>query len=95
MASKGKKEKRRLILISLTVVALLVSLFFSMYQDFLQIIENKKQTAYLTKEYETLLEEEKSLSSEVTKMKDPNYIARYAKEKYMYSEEGEIIIRID
>ena len=95
MASKKKKEKRRLILISLTVVALLVSLFFSMYQDFLQIIENKKQTAYLTKEYETLLEEEKSLSSEVTKMKDPNYIARYAKEKYMYSEEGEIIIRID
>ena len=95
MASKGKKEKRRLILISLTVVALLVSLFFSMYQDFLQIIENKKQTAYLTKEYETLLEEEKSLNSEVTKMKDPNYIARYAKEKYMYSEEGEIIIRID
>ena len=95
MASRGKKEKRRLLFISLTVFVLLASLLASMYHDFMQIINNKKQTVELTMEYERLLEEEKSLTSEVTKMQDPNYLARYAKEKYLYSEDNEIIIRID
>ena len=95
MARTGKKERRRLLIISLTVVALLISLVASMYHSFMQIIDNHKQTVALTAEYETLLEEEKALSSEVTKMQDPNYVARYAKEKYLYSEDNEIIIRID
>ena len=95
MARTGKKERRRLLLISLTVIVLLVSLVASMYSSFMQIIDNHKQTVALTAEYEALLEEEKALSSEVTKMQDPNYVARYAKEKYLYSEDNEIIIRID
>ncbi len=95
LASRGKKERRRLFLISITVILLLVSLFGSMYHDFMQIINNHKETIALTAEYERLLEEEKALTSEVTKMQDPNYLARYAKEKYLYSEDNEIIIRID
>ena len=95
MARKGVKEKRRLIFISLTIVALLVSLFASLSTDFMQIINNKKEIISLNSEYESLIDEQKSLASEVTKMQDPNYIARYAKEKYLYSEDGEIIIRID
>ena len=31
---------------------------------------------------------------EVSKLKDPDYIARYAREKYMYSKNGEIILRM-
>ena len=92
---KGKKEKRRLILISSTIIGLLVYLVASLYGDFMQIIENKKQTTLLTKEYEGLVDKQKMLTSEVTKMQDPDYVARYAKEKYLYSEDGEIIIRID
>ena len=92
---KGKKEKRRLILISVTIFGLLVYLVGSLYGDFLQIIENKKQTTILTAEYENLVDKQKMLNSEVTKMQDPNYVARYAKEKYLYSEDDEIIIRID
>ena len=95
MARTGKKERRRLLLISLTVIVLLVSLVASMYHSFMQIIDNHKQAVALTAEYEALLDEEKALSSEVTKMQDPNYVARYAKEKYLYSEDNEIIIRID
>ena len=92
---RTRKEKKRLIFISVTIVALLVSLFGSLYSDFMQILENKKETSILTSEYEKLIDEQESLSSEVTKMQDPNYVARYAKEKYLYSSEGEIIIRID
>jgi len=92
---RTRKEKKRLVFISVTIVVLLVSLFGSLYTDFMKIMQNKKETSLLTSEYENLLDEYASLSSEVTKMQDPNYVARYAKEKYLYSSEGELIIRID
>ena len=92
---RTRKEKKRLVFISVTIVALLISLFGTLYSDFMQIMANKKETNLLTSEYEKLLDEQESLASEVTKMQDPNYVARYAKEKYLYSSEGEIIIRID
>lgn len=92
---KTRKEKKRLIFISLTTIALLISLVASLYSDFIQIMNNKKETSNLTIEYQKLLDEQATLSSEVLKMQDPNYIARYAKEKFLYSSEGELIIRID
>ena len=95
MTRKGKKEKRRLLIISLITILLLASFASSLYKNFIQILNNQKETAKLEVEYEKLLDEQKALTSEVTKMQDPDYIARYAKEKYLYSQEGEIIIKID
>ena len=37
----------------------------------------------------------KKLQSEVTKLQDDDYILRYAKEKFLYSENGELIIRMN
>ena len=31
---------------------------------------------------------------DVDKLQDPDYIARYAREKYLYSKDGEFIIKI-
>lgn len=90
-----KKEKKRLFFISFIIVGLVFLLGFSVYKDFIIISKNKNQTTKLTKEYENLLDEKKSLTSQVTKMQDPDYLARYAKEKYLYSKEDEVIIRID
>ena len=92
---RTKKEKKRLFFISFIIVGLVFLLGFSVYKDFIIISKNKNQTAKLTKEYENLLDEKKSLTSQVTKMQDPDYLARYAKEKYLYSKEDEVIIRID
>ena len=57
--------------------------------------KNKKETAALKNEYESLLNEKDMLKSEIMKMQDPDYIARYAKEKYFYSSDGEYIIKMD
>lgn len=92
---KTRKEKNRLILISLTMISLLIYLGFNVYSDFSKIKENKTTAEELKTQYESLLDEEKILNSEVTKMHDSAYVARYAKEKYMYSSENELIIRID
>lgn len=95
MKGKTRKEKKRLIVISLTIVLLLISLFYTVYDNFMQVVENKKSIAFLTTEYEQLLDEQTRLSSQVLKMQDPEYVARYAKEKFLYSLPDEIIIRVD
>ena len=41
--------------------------------------------------YDVAMEE---LEGTVTKLQDPDYVARYAREKYLFSKDGEIIIRI-
>ena len=92
---KTRKEKKRLILISLVTISLLVCFVCSTAGNFKQILENKKQIISLSSVYKSLLDEEGKLNSEVVKMKDPAYLARYAKEKYLYSEKGDIIIRAD
>ena len=46
-------------------------------------------------EYRVKLEEEaKILESDILKLNDPTYIAKYAREKYLYSKDGELIIRL-
>lgn len=92
---RTKKEKKRLFLISIIIVGLIALLAFSVSKDFITITRNVKQTKELTQKYENLLDEKKSLTSQVTKMQDPNYLARYAKEKFLYSKEDEVIIRVD
>ena len=50
---------------------------------------------YIKKEDIKLLSEEEKLVSEVTKLQDDDYVLRYAKEKFLYSEDGEVIIRMN
>ena len=92
---KTKKEKKRLFIISSLVILLIISLISSVSTDWATILENKQKIGQLSKEYDDLLTEEEQLKSEVTKLQDADYIARYAKEKYMYSSDGETIIRMD
>ena len=39
-------------------------------------------------------QKEEKLNSDVEKLKNPEYVARYLREKFLYSKEGEYIIRI-
>ena len=92
---KTKKEKKRLFVISVVIILLVVSLVSSVAGDWTKIMENKSKITSLNKKYNDLLSDEEKLVSEVTKLQDDEYILRYAKEKFMYSENGEIIIRMN
>ena len=48
----------------------------------------------MEKEIIALKEKEAELKVDVERLEDPDYVARYAREKYMYSKEGEIILRL-
>lgn len=54
----------------------------------------KSEEKKLTQQLEDLKEEEEELKVEVNKLQDPEYVAKYAREKYLYSGKGEYIIRI-
>lgn len=54
----------------------------------------KEQKKELEDRIASLKEEEKVLESDIQKLEDPSYVARYAREKYLYSKDGEFIIRI-
>lgn len=92
---KTKKEKKRLFVISVVIILLVVSLVSSVAGDWTKIMENKSKITSLNKQYNDLLSEEEKLVSEVTKLQDDDYIVRFAKEKFLYSENGEFIIRMN
>lgn len=81
--------------ISSMIVILMVLLIKSVASDWQEIMNNNYQIKQLTEEYNALLSEEEQLESDVAKLQDSDYIARYAKEKYLYSQDGDTIIRMD
>jgi len=89
-----KKSIRRLGTIGLLCLVLSGGIIFSMV-TYVQKINAKKQEALdLENELYSLREEEELLNSEYTKLSDPLYIGKYAREKYLYSKDGEIIIKL-
>ncbi len=88
-----KKEKRRLTLFILIFIFIITFMCINIFPDWLKIIENRNELALLELDYEELLNTEESLKAEVEKLKNPEYVERYAKEKFLYTKPNEIIIR--
>lgn len=59
------------------------------------IYSNVKEKKELELKYKEILEREDLLKSEISKLEDEEYVARYAREKFLYSKDGEIIIKLD
>ncbi len=95
MKRKTRKERKRLIAITIVMLVLLTFLCSSNYNNICNIMKNRKEAIILKTEYDKLKKENKALKTEIAKMQDPGYIARYAKEKYLYSSDNEIIIRVE
>ena len=91
---KNKNDKSRIIFLLFTVVLFIIILISTVFSDVMQIIDNRKDTQYLESKYQLLLEEEASLNSEVIKLQDPEYKARYAREKFLFTKDGETILTI-
>ena len=95
MKKKGlRRAKKRLLLLIVVFLVLLASVSFNLFKVWLQVIDNNNSIANLTSKYDKLMEEEKQLKSDVNKLQDPDYVARYAREKYLYTKDGELIIKM-
>ena len=91
---KRKKVKRKILFIALIYFSIGLILVESLVKTTYDIyLKNKEKKSFET-ELSSLKEKEDDLKEKVAKLQDPDYVARYAREKYLYSKDGEIIIRI-
>jgi len=91
---KKKKALKRLLILLPCSLTLLVVLTVTVGKYWVEIINKYQENIELNERLVLLKEKEAELAVDVEKLQDPEYIARYAREKYLFSKEGEIIIRI-
>ena len=91
----SKKAKKRLILFGIPCLLIILYFVFQLLFYVYKIYDLKRAQNKLDKEYTTLKINEKDLRTEIDKLNDPDYIARYVREHYSYSKNGEYIIKIN
>lgn len=98
MAKKKSKAKKihvkRILFVTIFCTILNGYAIYSIGNILRDVHSMKAEKKELTSELKNLKEEEDILKSEVNKLKDPVYIAKYAREKFLYSGDNEYIIRM-
>ncbi len=92
---KGKvKSRRRMLVLGFLSIITIVAMSFTIGKYWVEIFEKYKEKNSLDKELISLKEKEEELKVDANKLQNPDYIARYAREKYQYSKDGEFILQI-
>ena len=97
MISKTKtktKSRRRMLFLGLTSIIVIVATTFTIGKYWIEIYDKYQEQKRLEKKLISLKNKEKKLKVDANKLQDPDYIARYAREKYLYSKDGEFILKI-
>lgn len=89
------KTKGRMLVMFIFFGVIIVTLSYTLANNLKQVNDMKKELKTLEEESVSLLYEEEALEADIKKLSDKTYVARYAREKYFYSKEGELILRID
>ena len=89
-----KKTVKRVLVFGIFSIAAISFVGVTVYNIVNQIMDKYKEAAELEEKMVKLDEEEEDLNNEILKLQDKDYLARYAREKYFYSKNGELIIRI-
>lgn len=92
--TKAKKGILRFFVFGITCITLSVLILMSFSKFWTQIYNKYNEKQELEDKLVMLKKEEEKLNNDVEKMQDPEYVARYLREKYFYSKDGEYIIRI-
>ena len=88
------KSRRRMLFLGLTSIIVIVATTFTIGKYWIEIYDKYQEKNRLEKELVSLKNKEKKLKMDANKLQDPDYIARYAREKYLYSKDGEFILKI-
>ena len=91
---KKMKPRKRAIFLALGSFVVIVVVTFSIGKYWVEIIEKYQEKKELELELTSLKEKEEELQVDANKLQNPDYVARYAREKYLYSKEGEYILQI-
>ena len=90
----NKFAKRRVVVLFIIFAVLSCYMSYTVVVYWRQILNNNREKTKLENQYSKLLDEADILKNDVIKLQDPEYVAKYAREKYLYSKDGELIIKI-
>lgn len=91
----SKRSKRRLTILVPLFFAVLSFFFLSLISSSINLYKLKVEENKLAEIYNNLKKEEQSLKTEIEKLHDLDYVARYARENYLYSKDGEIVFKFN
>ena len=97
LTKKKKKVSRRKIRFFFAFVVfagITTVLGYNLFSNIASIREMEVEKKNLSDKIVNLQEEKKELESDIKKLEDSDYIAKYVREKYFYSKDGELNIRI-
>ena len=95
MKKVSKKSKRRLLIFGMLSIVSIGYFFVTLFGYTYNFISLKNEEAKLQNQLISLQDKKANLKVEIQKLNDPEYVARYAKENYLYSEDGEYVLKID
>ena len=90
----NKKAKRRMLFLGLGSLAVITFTLVTIGKYWVEIYHKHRESKELDEKLVSLKDKEEELKVDVEKLQDPDYVARFAREKYLYSKDGEFILRI-
>ena len=91
----SKSTKRRLRVFGILSLVCILYFIFCLGFELYKVHELKLEEKQLKDEYESLKKEAEELEVEIDELNDPEYLAKYARENYSYSKDGEYIIKLN
>ena len=89
-----KYKKKNTIFTLIFSIVIIFFMTFSIGKYWVEILDKYQEKKELDNELIELKEKEEELKVDANKLQNPDYIARYAREKYSYSKDGEYVIKI-
>ena len=90
-----KKAKRRLIVFGPIAVFIIVYCAFTLVTTATDLYTLKNEEKQLSNKLSTLKTNASDLKTEINKLQDKDYVARYARENYLYTKNGEYVIKTE
>lgn len=91
---KAKKTVKRMLFLGIASFTIIIGTTYTIGKYWIEIYDKYQEKKELKKKLSSLKEKQAALQVDANKLQNPDYIARYAREKYSYSKDGEIILRI-
>ncbi len=88
-----KQSKRRLTFLTPLVILAIGYCLFTLVTTVIQLYQLHSEEDSLQSELNDLKGQSNELKTEVNKLQDKDYVARYARENYLYTKDGEYVIK--
>ena len=89
-----KTAKRRLTVLTPIVILAIGYCAFTLVTTAVRLYQLHHEEKELKEELNNLKGTSKDLKTEITKLQDKDYVARYARENYLYTKDGEYVIKV-